>query len=171
MRYWLRWVVPRLGERTAELIEAPLMLAVTIVAARWVVRRLAVPAVVPQRLGMGLTGLGLLLVAELVVVLLVRGLTVGQYIAPVTRCPARHISRCSQSSRSCLCSCVGGDQGTVAVVLGCDYRGLCFAVLYEAWLAQTPRRGHMPARMRSRDRAFSANPKSRARACAYWCDR
>jgi len=81
MRYWLRWVVPRLGERTAELIEAPLMLAVTIVAARWVVRRLAVPAVVPQRLGMGLTGLGLLLVAELVVVLLVRGLTVNEYIA------------------------------------------------------------------------------------------
>ena len=38
------WVVPHLGERTAELIEAPLMLAVTIVAARWVVKRLAVPA-------------------------------------------------------------------------------------------------------------------------------
>ena len=75
------WVVPRLGERTAELIEAPLMLAVTIVAARWVVRRFAVPAVVPQRLAIGLVGLGLLLAAELVVVLLVRGLTLGEYIA------------------------------------------------------------------------------------------
>ena len=75
------WVVPRLGERTAELIEAPVMLAVTILAARWVVRRRAVPPVVLPRLGMGLTGLGLLLVAELVVVLLVRGLTLGQYIA------------------------------------------------------------------------------------------
>lgn len=75
------WVVPRLRERTAELMEAPLMLAVTIVAARWVVRRLAVPAVVPQRLGMGFIGLGLLLVAELVVVLLVRGLTLDEYIA------------------------------------------------------------------------------------------
>jgi len=75
------WVVPRLGERTAELIEAPVMLGVTILAARWAVRRRAVPPVALQRLGMGLIGLGLLLVAELVVVLLVRGLTVGEYLA------------------------------------------------------------------------------------------
>ena len=75
------WAVPRLGERIAELIEAPLMLAVTIVAARWVVRRLAVPAVVPQCLGMGFIGLGLLLIAEVVAVLLVRELTVAEYIA------------------------------------------------------------------------------------------
>src|SRR4029453_12356674 len=33
------WLVPRVGERTAELLEAPLMLAVTIVAARSVVQR------------------------------------------------------------------------------------------------------------------------------------
>ena len=31
------WVVPRLGTRKAELIETPIMLVVTIVAARWVV--------------------------------------------------------------------------------------------------------------------------------------
>jgi len=77
----LIWVVPRLGERTAELIEAPVMLAITILAARWAVGRRAVPAVALQRLGMGLIGLGLLLVAELVVVVLVRGLTLSQYIA------------------------------------------------------------------------------------------
>ena len=75
------WVVPRLGERTAELIEAPLMLAATIVAARWIVQRFAVPSVARQRLAIGLVGLGLLLVAELVVVLVVRGLTVNEYIA------------------------------------------------------------------------------------------
>jgi hypothetical protein len=75
------WVVPRLRERTAELIEAPIMLAVTILAALWAVRRRAVPPVTLQRLGMGLIGLGLLLVAELLVVLVVRGLTVGEYLA------------------------------------------------------------------------------------------
>jgi hypothetical protein len=30
------WVVPRLGVRAAELLEAPVMLAVTVLAARWV---------------------------------------------------------------------------------------------------------------------------------------
>ena len=34
------WVVPRFGTRMAELIETPIMLVVTIIAARWVVRRL-----------------------------------------------------------------------------------------------------------------------------------
>ena len=37
------WVVPQLGARTAELIEAPLMFGVSILAARWVVRRLRFP--------------------------------------------------------------------------------------------------------------------------------
>src|SRR5208337_4093029 len=35
------WVVPRVGTRTAELMEMPIMLAVTIVAARWTVLRLS----------------------------------------------------------------------------------------------------------------------------------
>ena len=35
------WLVPRVGSRTAELMETPIMLAVTVLAARWVVRRLA----------------------------------------------------------------------------------------------------------------------------------
>src|SRR5207244_13253250 len=43
----------RFGERMAELMEAPVMLAVTIIAAGWVVRRLALPTAVLQRLGMG----------------------------------------------------------------------------------------------------------------------
>jgi len=38
------WIVPRLGTRIAELMETPIMFAVTIVAARWIVRRLAVPS-------------------------------------------------------------------------------------------------------------------------------
>ncbi|HET7210060.1 MAG TPA: hypothetical protein VFI95_26035 [Terriglobales bacterium] len=58
------WVVPRLATRLAELMEAPLMLVVTIVAARWIVRHFAIPYVPLARLGMGGIGLSLLLVAE-----------------------------------------------------------------------------------------------------------
>ena len=47
------WVVPRVGTRRAELMEAPIMLVVTIVAARWIVMRLAVPPTSSARLGMG----------------------------------------------------------------------------------------------------------------------
>jgi hypothetical protein len=75
------WVVPRFGERTAELMEMPLMLAVTIFAARWTVRRLAVPPVPWRRLGTGLVALGMLLAAEFTMVLRVRGLTISEYLA------------------------------------------------------------------------------------------
>ena len=37
------WGVPHVGTRTAELLEAPIMLVVTILAARWVVRRMSLP--------------------------------------------------------------------------------------------------------------------------------
>ena len=40
------FVVPRVGERIAELIEAPVMLIVMIVAAKWVLRKFRIP---PQR--------------------------------------------------------------------------------------------------------------------------
>ncbi len=75
------WVVPRFGARIAELMEAPLMFAVTIVAARWVVRRLAVPPKPSNRLGMGCIGLGLMLVAEFTVVLRLRSLSLSEYLA------------------------------------------------------------------------------------------
>jgi len=45
-------IAPRLGERTAELLEAPVMLAISILTARWVVRRLRVPCATRIRLGM-----------------------------------------------------------------------------------------------------------------------
>lgn len=75
------WVVPRFGERTAELMEAPLMLAVTIIAARWMVRRFAVPPVPWRRLGIGLVALGMLLAAESTMALKVRGLSISEYFA------------------------------------------------------------------------------------------
>jgi hypothetical protein len=75
------WIVPRFGTRMAELMETPIMLMITILAARWTVRRLAVPSTPPARLGMGFVALGLLLVAEFALVLWLRGLTIREYFA------------------------------------------------------------------------------------------
>ena len=75
------WVVPRFGARTAELAEMPIMFVVTLVAARWLVRRLALPATLSSRLGMGGVGLGLLLIAEFTLVLRLQGLSISQYLA------------------------------------------------------------------------------------------
>jgi hypothetical protein len=75
------WVVPHLGARTAELMESPIMLVVSIRTARWIVRRLAVPSTLPSRLGMGSVALGLMLVAEFTLVLWLRGLSIREYLA------------------------------------------------------------------------------------------
>ena len=75
------WLAPRLGVRTAELMETPIMLLVSLAAARWVVRKLAVPCTPASRLGMGATALALLLAAEFGFVLWLRGLTISQYFA------------------------------------------------------------------------------------------
>ncbi len=75
------WVVPRFGARMAELMETPIMFVVTIVAARWIVRRLAVPSAPSNRVGMGCVALGLLLVAEFTLVLWLRGLSISEYLA------------------------------------------------------------------------------------------
>ena len=75
------WVVPRFGMRIAELTETPIMLVVTIAAARWIVHRLAVPSVPSSRLGMGFVALGLMLVAEFGFVLWLRGLSIREYLA------------------------------------------------------------------------------------------
>jgi hypothetical protein len=75
------WVVPHLGARIAELVEMPLMLMVMMVAARWIVRRLAVPPTRSNRLGMGGIAFGCLLAAELMLVRWLRGLSLGAYVA------------------------------------------------------------------------------------------
>jgi hypothetical protein len=73
------WVVPRVGTRKAELLETPIMLLVTIVAARWIILRFGVPVTPCARLGMGFIALLLLLVAEFGFVLWLRGLTIREY--------------------------------------------------------------------------------------------
>jgi hypothetical protein len=73
------FLVPRLGMRTAELIEAPLMFLVILFASRLVVRRFD-PA--PRAaLAVGLVALVLLLAAELLVARSVSGLTIREYIS------------------------------------------------------------------------------------------
>ncbi|MGE4091935.1 MAG: hypothetical protein AB7G75_13945 [Candidatus Binatia bacterium] len=75
------WVAPHYGERTAELLEAPMMLVVIVSAALWVVQRYAVPPLVFARLIVGGIAVGLLLVVEFSVVLWLRGMSVGEYFA------------------------------------------------------------------------------------------
>jgi hypothetical protein len=74
-------LVPRVGERAAELLELPVMVGLCWLAARWVTRRLAVPASPGARLGMGALAGALLLAAEFALVLPLRGLTLAEYLA------------------------------------------------------------------------------------------
>ena len=75
------WVVPRFGTRMAELMETPIILVVVVVAARWIVRRLAVPSTPSCQLGIGCVALSLMLVAEFTLVLWLRGLSISEYFA------------------------------------------------------------------------------------------
>jgi uncharacterized membrane protein YuzA (DUF378 family) len=71
---------PRLGERWAEVLEMPLMLAVSVVAARFVVRRFSLPPAPGPRLLCGGLAVGLMGVLELAVVAPLRGLSPVQVI-------------------------------------------------------------------------------------------
>lgn len=51
------WIVPSFGTRKAELMEAPIMFVITVLASRWVARRLATPPSLPRRLAVGLARL------------------------------------------------------------------------------------------------------------------
>ena len=74
-------LVPRVGERAAELMELPVMVGLSWLAARWVTRRLAVPSSTGARVGMGVLAGALLLAAEFALVLPLRGLTLEEYFA------------------------------------------------------------------------------------------
>jgi hypothetical protein len=75
------WVVPRIGARTAEVLEAPIMLATTIVVAWWITRRFPVPRALSSRLGMGVVALVLMLIAKFGFVLWLRSLSIRDYLA------------------------------------------------------------------------------------------
>lgn len=73
-------VVPRLGVRWAEMVEMPLMLAVIVLAARWIVRRHRLGPRPARRIGAGLIALALLLAAEFGLVLRLQGGTLAGYL-------------------------------------------------------------------------------------------
>ena len=75
------WLAPALGERAAELIELPVMMLASALAARWLGARLRVPAAAGARLSMGGIALALLLATEFGVVLALRGLSIADYLA------------------------------------------------------------------------------------------
>ena len=75
------FLVPRLGERMAELIEMPLMFVVILLGARFVVRKYALPTRTPVRLGAGLLALGLSLAAEVLLAAVLQDRSVVDYIA------------------------------------------------------------------------------------------
>jgi len=76
------WVAPPLGTRTAELLEAPIMLAVIILSARRIVRRIAAPTPGPAGLlTIGVLALALMLTLEFTLVLWLRGWTLAEYYA------------------------------------------------------------------------------------------
>jgi len=75
------FLVPRVGARTAELIEMPVMIGITWLAARWVTRTFSVPPERGPRLSMGVMTGTLLLLTEFTFVLPLRGLTLEEYFA------------------------------------------------------------------------------------------
>ena len=74
-------LLPILGERNAELIEAPIMIVAIILSARHVVRRFPARPTLVARLAIGWAALGALLVVEFSVVLWLRDLTIQEYRA------------------------------------------------------------------------------------------
>ncbi len=68
------WIVPQLGARSAEMLELPLMIGISAVTARWLVRRYGI--VPPNgRSVMGATAFVLLVAAEFATAWVVRGVT------------------------------------------------------------------------------------------------
>jgi hypothetical protein len=75
------FLVPRLGEGYAELLEMPIMFVVIVVAARYVVRRFDLPVNLSIRLRVGFAALAMSVVAELLLAAALQGRSVARYIA------------------------------------------------------------------------------------------
>ena len=75
------FLVPRLGERYAELLEMPIMLVVIVMAARFVVRQFDLPANLSLRMKVGFAALAMSILAELLLAAALQGSSVVQYIA------------------------------------------------------------------------------------------
>jgi hypothetical protein len=71
-------ILPLVGERAAELLEMPLMLTVIVFAARWMNRHLLADAAARKRVIVGLIAMGLVLAADLLVGIALRGMSPGE---------------------------------------------------------------------------------------------
>jgi hypothetical protein len=69
------WIVPRLGIRTAELMEAPFMLAAIWLAGGWIERRFSLGKGPANQVAVGVFALALLLAAEITMGIAVQGLS------------------------------------------------------------------------------------------------
>ena len=74
------WLVPAVGTRAAELIEAPLMLVVIVIAAHCVERRFLRSATGAARLIAGIAAASLVLIADLGVGVLLRGMSAAEVL-------------------------------------------------------------------------------------------
>ena len=74
------WLAPKVGARTAELLECPVMILVTFVAARWIVVRFRASKSCAVRLGIGAFALALLIGAEISVGMALRGMSLSEII-------------------------------------------------------------------------------------------
>lgn len=77
----LQVVALYVGERLAEMLEIPNVLLATIIGARWVVDRFALPPLPGIRLSVGLVALILLLIVEGTVILPLHGISISEYLA------------------------------------------------------------------------------------------
>lgn len=74
-------LVPRFGERVAELVEMPIMFVLIVASARFIVRRFSLPGDTAARLGAGFLALALLLAAEVLLAVALQERTLGEYVA------------------------------------------------------------------------------------------
>jgi hypothetical protein len=74
-------LVPRFGERVAELVEMPIMFVVIVASARFIVRRCSLPGDNAARLGAGFLALALLLAAEVLLAVALQERTLREYVA------------------------------------------------------------------------------------------
>jgi len=75
------FLTPRIGPVGAVLVEAPFMLSAVVLSAIWIIRHRRIPARFQDRAMMGLIAFVLLIGAEFITTIGLRGLTVAAYLA------------------------------------------------------------------------------------------
>jgi hypothetical protein len=75
------FLVLRLGERYAELLEMPFMFVAIVLAARYVIQRFSLPESLPLRLQVGFVALALSVVAEMLLANVLQGRSLVEFIS------------------------------------------------------------------------------------------